>query len=129
MVMLKGIFVKSLTPARLCHGQLNLLARELTNAIVVHQVKQPTCQFLILLFLLVNFTFQESYLFLGMVGGNFLVELLINLILSPVIVQIIHLTWDKKRRVIRETALRNSRFHQKTGMEVLNTLNIIQLLV
>ena len=31
------------------------------------------------------------YLFLGMIGANFLVELLINLILSPVIVQIIHL--------------------------------------
>ena len=32
-----------------------------------------------------------KYLFLGMIGGNFLIELLINLILSPAIVQIIHL--------------------------------------
>lgn len=32
-----------------------------------------------------------AYMFLGLVGGNFLVELLINLILSPVIVQLIHI--------------------------------------
>ena len=38
-----------------------------------------------------GYTNVASYLFLGLVGGNFLVELLINLILSPVIVQIIHL--------------------------------------
>ena len=32
-----------------------------------------------------------SYLFLGMVGGNFLVELLVNIILSPVIVRVLNI--------------------------------------
>ena len=32
-----------------------------------------------------------AYMFLGLVGGNFLVELLINLLLSPVIVQLIRI--------------------------------------
>ncbi len=38
-----------------------------------------------------GFENAASYMFLGLVGGNFLVELLINLILSPVIVQLIHI--------------------------------------
>lgn len=32
-----------------------------------------------------------AYMFLGLVGGNFLVELLVNLILSPIIVQLIRI--------------------------------------
>ena len=39
-----------------------------------------------------------GYMFLGLVGGNFLVELLINLILSPVIVQLIHIGKRRKAR-------------------------------
>ncbi len=38
-----------------------------------------------------GYTNVVGYMFLGLVGGNFLVELLINIILSPVIVQLIHL--------------------------------------
>ncbi|MBR0086868.1 MAG: ECF transporter S component [Lachnospiraceae bacterium] len=38
-----------------------------------------------------GYTNVVSYMFLGLVGGNFLVELLINLILSPIIVQLIRL--------------------------------------
>ena len=38
-----------------------------------------------------GYTNVVAYMFLGLVGGNFLVELLINLILSPVIVQLIRI--------------------------------------
>lgn len=38
-----------------------------------------------------GYTNVVGYMFLGLVGGNFLVELLINILLSPVIVQLIHI--------------------------------------
>lgn len=43
-----------------------------------------------------GFTSGISYLFLGMIGLNFLVELAVNLVLSPVIIRLIDLVTKKK---------------------------------
>lgn len=44
-----------------------------------------------------EFTDVTAYIFLGLIGGNFLFELLTNIVLSPLVVKLIEL-WEKRAR-------------------------------